>query len=335
MGKCILTKDEIRSVALRKYDGWSFKAPDFYEYWIDGFTYSNYNESLKDQERFNLLHETVKLNNEGLLPFWVCSEKDALRFSEPNIVVRVVSQHINKKIEHSEKEFNLLKLIASKSSKTINPFEGSIVSLKDRVLLNIPTQYEYFEWLNSLVHKGLVYLDRESELFRVDYEKYGNNEKEFLAHLDVAARISLTVNGWGIVDDLSNHEKSRDVFVAMAFTDEKKKKLPTEPRDSIKSTISSIGWNPVIVDEVEHNDGIMDKVLASINSSAFVVAELTYQKTGVYYEAGFAKGKGLPVIHIVNREDFDNCHFDVRHLNSNPPRGTNLKKRLKKPSFYS
>jgi nucleoside 2-deoxyribosyltransferase len=84
---------------------------------------------------------------------------------------------------------------------------------------------------------------------------------------------------------------------------------------SIKSTISSIGWNPVIVDEVEHNDGIMDKVLASINSSAFVVAELTYQKTGVYYEAGFAKGKGLPVIHIVNREDFDNCHFDVRHLN--------------------
>lgn len=59
----------------------------------------------------------------------------------------------------------------------------------------------------------------------------------------------------------------------------------------------------------------MDKVIASINEARFVVAELTHQKSGVYYEAGYAKGVGLPVIHVVSREDMARCHFDVKHLN--------------------
>ncbi len=76
-----------------------------------------------------------------------------------------------------------------------------------------------------------------------------------------------------------------------------------------------MGFQPLLVDEIHHNEGIMDKIIASINSSKFVVAELTYQKTGVYYEAGYAKGLGLPVIHIVKGEDLKNCHFDIKHLN--------------------
>src|SRR5690606_19600043 len=74
-------------------------------------------------------------------------------------------------------------------------------------------------------------------------------------------------------------------------------------------------WKPLIVDEVEHNDGIMDKVIASINESKFVISELTHQKSGVYYEAGYAKGRGLQVIHVVQEDDLRLCHFDVKHLN--------------------
>ena len=69
------------------------------------------------------------------------------------------------------------------------------------------------------------------------------------------------------------------------------------------------------MNQEEHNDGVMDKVIAMMVDSRFVIAELTHQKNGVYYEAGYAKGLGLPVIHIVSKEDKDKCHFDITHLN--------------------
>lgn len=101
----------------------------------------------------------------------------------------------------------------------------------------------------------------------------------------------------------------------MAFTDNTGVNLPPEVRDRIKTTLEKDDWRPLIVDEIHHNDGIMDKVIASIHDSRFIIAELTHQKTGVYYEAGYAKGRGLSVIHIVSKIDFDKCHFDVKHLN--------------------
>ncbi len=87
-------------------------------------------------------------------------------------------------------------------------------------------------------------------------------------------------------------------------------------KDKIKNVLeANKKWEPIIIDEIEHNDGIMDKVISGINDSRFVIAELTHQKSGVYYEAGYARGIGLPVIHIVKKSDLKSCHFDVKHLN--------------------
>jgi nucleoside 2-deoxyribosyltransferase len=111
---------------------------------------------------------------------------------------------------------------------------------------------------------------------------------------------------------------SNNVFIAMAFTDETgEKQADPKIRDTILSVLgqNDLGFNAKIVDKEEHNEGIVDKILALINESRFVVAELTHQKSGVYYEAGYAKGIGLPVIHIVKKDDFAKCHFDIKHLN--------------------
>ena len=46
-----------------------------------------------------------------------------------------------------------------------------------------------------------------------------------------------------------------------------------------------------------------------------LVADFTGQRAGVYFEAGFALGLGLPVIWTCNEEDKDALHFDTRQFN--------------------
>jgi nucleoside 2-deoxyribosyltransferase len=50
--------------------------------------------------------------------------------------------------------------------------------------------------------------------------------------------------------------------------------------------------DPVRVDFVEHNEQICDKIVAEIRTCQFLVADVTLQRAGVYFEAGFAMGLG-------------------------------------------
>jgi nucleoside 2-deoxyribosyltransferase len=50
------------------------------------------------------------------------------------------------------------------------------------------------------------------------------------------------------------------------------------------------------VDKAEFNDDITDEIIAGIKECRFVVADLTGYRDGVYFEAGYAKGLGKPVI---------------------------------------
>ncbi|MCF2940650.1 hypothetical protein L1N85_19855 [Paenibacillus alkaliterrae] len=49
--------------------------------------------------------------------------------------------------------------------------------------------------------------------------------------------------------------------------------------------------------------------------SNIVISDFTEHKTGVYYEAGFAKGLGLEVIWTVREDNLDQCHFDTKQMN--------------------
>ena len=44
---------------------------------------------------------------------------------------------------------------------------------------------------------------------------------------------------------------------------------------------------------------------------AGVLADVTEQRSGVYFEAGYALGLGLPVIWSVRKDDAKNVHFDT------------------------
>ena len=107
-----------------------------------------------------------------------------------------------------------------------------------------------------------------------------------------------------------------DVFVALQFN------TPAgSPHnivdDVIRPVCAEMELNAFIVSEIEHNDSIYDVILKSISKSRFIIADLTYNNNGSYYEAGYAKGQGKMVIHTCSKEWFEKSgvHFDIKGLN--------------------
>jgi hypothetical protein len=76
---------------------------------------------------------------------------------------------------------------------------------------------------------------------------------------------------------------------------------------------------------VEHNEDIDDKIFALLDAADFAIIDLTYSRPSVYYEAGYAYGKGKPVVYIVRSDHFRardedpdgllRVHFDLQMKN--------------------
>lgn len=123
---------------------------------------------------------------------------------------------------------------------------------------------------------------------------------------------TLTVAGWEKVEsDRKTSIASDQGFVAMWFADA----MTPIWKYSLKPGIEDAGYKALRVDSDEHNNKVCDKIIADIRESRFVVADFTGQRNGVYFEAGFAMGLGLPVIWTVRKDEIDNVHFDTRQYN--------------------
>ena len=83
----------------------------------------------------------------------------------------------------------------------------------------------------------------------------------------------------------------------------------------IYKAISDAGYRPERIDRVEHNNKIDDQIIAMIRQSKFVIADFTGGRGGVYFEAGFALGLGIPVIWTVREKRLNRVHFDNRQYN--------------------
>ena len=80
--------------------------------------------------------------------------------------------------------------------------------------------------------------------------------------------------------------------------------------------IMRAGYDPVIMNRVEHLNRIDDEIIARAKTSLFVVADFTGHRGGVYFEAGFALGFGLPVIWTRRKDYMEYLHFDIRQYNT-------------------
>jgi nucleoside 2-deoxyribosyltransferase len=85
--------------------------------------------------------------------------------------------------------------------------------------------------------------------------------------------------------------------------------------NGLQKGISEAGFEPLRINMKEHVNKICDEIIAEIRRSRFVVADYTGQRGGVYYEAGFAAGLGLPAILTCRKNEMDKLHFDIRQYN--------------------
>ena len=107
-------------------------------------------------------------------------------------------------------------------------------------------------------------------------------------------------------------------FIACAFGKEDVDQLY---ENAIKKVLQKLSINGVRVDRVNHNEKIDHKIIELINKSDFGIADLTYARPSVYFEAGLLEGQGKQVIflarndHLVPKPDdtYGNfkIHFDL------------------------
>ena len=127
--------------------------------------------------------------------------------------------------------------------------------------------------------------------------------------------IVVSVSGYErIRQQLTRQDLTRG-FVAMWFDPETKEAYD----NGIAPAIKSAGYEPVRIDDLLATgetamDKVDDAIIAEIRRSRFVVADFTGLRGGVYYEAGFAEGLGIPVFYSCHKNYIDKLHFDTRQI---------------------
>lgn len=116
---------------------------------------------------------------------------------------------------------------------------------------------------------------------------------------------------------------TKQAFVAMWFDQSTEAVFV----NGIEPALTLTGFKAQRIDRKEHTNKIDDEIVAEIKRSRFLVADFTCEalstengiksiaRGGVYYEAGFAQGLGIPVIWSVRSDQIGLVHFDTRQYN--------------------
>ena len=196
-----------------------------------------------------------------------------------------------------EKSDNLILFLNS-----MQEYAGQILNSIDRIqpeilssILYFKNYDEYIFYLFNLFNQGLIDgVDASS--------KDGN----------ALISIKLTYSGLEYIIDLQEQGRySKYCFIAMSFSEGL-----DSIREALKSACSKTGFTPVLIDEVilDSEQTINDGIISWLKRCRFCIADFTEQKDGVYFESGYALGRGLPVIYTCQNDWFAKSHFDTNHF---------------------
>ncbi|HEY9420606.1 MAG TPA: hypothetical protein VIW92_04265, partial [Thermoanaerobaculia bacterium] len=101
--------------------------------------------------------------------------------------------------------------------------------------------------------------------------------------------------------------------------------------DAIKEVALELQLTAERVDDPQSNERITDRILGSLETAQFVVADLTHSKPNVYYEAGYAHALGKIPIYIARsgtKIEFDLKDYPVIFFSSIRELKDGLRRRL-------
>ncbi|MGL6195488.1 MAG: hypothetical protein ACRC2T_11775 [Thermoguttaceae bacterium] len=142
-----------------------------------------------------------------------------------------------------------------------------------------------------------------------------NNKKK-----EGSTSLQLTPKGWKRYEELKRGKISgTKAFMAMKFVG-KSDPLHNMFQTHFKKAVSATGFELYRLDEDAKAGLINNHLCEAIKTAAFVIADLTHDNSGAYWEAGYAEGLGKPVIYTCEKNVFEGKdkknkkpHFDTNH----------------------
>jgi hypothetical protein len=126
-------------------------------------------------------------------------------------------------------------------------------------------------------------------------------------------QVALSFDGWNYYETLLKGSATyRKAFMAMQFGDAD---LNAVLETVFKPSAKLAGFDLFKLDDKPRGGLIDDRLRVEIQSSDFLIADLTHENNGAYWEAGYAEGLGKPVIYTCEQGKFNSqkTHFDTNH----------------------
>ncbi len=196
---------------------------------------------------------------------------------------------------------NLIRYIGDKVSETGKPIRqldgGAIAANSDA-----PSNELALQLFEELCEGGIIKVSQRMGMLRGLF---------FL-------NVNLTLEGWErYYSEKRGRFDGNYGFLAMQFND---LDLEAFVRDVLKPAVEGIGFDLHDMRD-SATAGIIDNIIrVKIRDAKFVIADLTHDNHGAYWEAGYAEGLGKPIIYICEKEKFENngTHFDTNHCTTIP-----------------
>lgn len=224
-----------------------------------------------------------------------------------------------------------IKIFSTTESITKKTEKNFVVESVDRLLQEYPQsplqmlEEAFYNFSLSINHPSeliKITADRALQFYMHDDEAriYIINQFQSMGLIDHVQQTSsssscqISARGWQYLAELhsKNGIGSNQAFIAMWFDPS----MTSYFEEGISKAVSDeCGYVCRRIDLKEHNNKICDEIVAEIRRSKFVVADFSGNRGGVYYEAGFAHGLGIPVIWTVHKDHLDSVHFDTRQYN--------------------
>lgn len=248
---------------------------------------------------FNQIDFNKVPNSKAILSYWIQTNQN--KENPPYITTELVKNILTdiKLPDVGEQVHNLILYLGNTSN-----YPGEILDIT----------------LNNIIAK-VGSKDKESLLFIFDYiiqnnlveiQKFG---KDSLRNKNVSIfKCNLSVTGWGKFEEFNKPSLSgKIVFMAMKYDNVELEEVYSE---NIKDAVKQTGFDIQLLKNVLRAGSIDDQIRIQIRSAKFLIADLTDDNNGAYWEAGFAEGLNKPVIYLCEKNKFNKfkTHFDTNHL---------------------
>ena len=195
---------------------------------------------------------------------------------------------------------NLVRYIGDQVSETGQPI-AQISGLAG--MIDAPSEEISDSIVEELKERGLI--------------RIGNTTKTFDGTIFLGVNLSL--EGWEKYEEEKHGGFDGNYgFLAMKFGDDR---LDAFLQDVVRPAVrEQLGIDLVDLRDVAQAGVIDDIMRVKIRDAKFVIADLTHDNNGAYWEAGYAEGLGKPVIYICEKAKLEESktHFDVNHCTTVP-----------------